>query len=96
MGIDTPAGLTRQFKYPLLAVRTGNMYKLMQDLRRFPEAHTVYPFGEYLHLSLQKPIEIEVIKSRLMLYGHEQVDIFSTDATIEDTFMELMKNETAR
>lgn len=91
MGVDTPQALTRQFKYPLLAVRAANMYKLMQDLRQLPEVHTVYPFGEYLHLSTLKPIGSEPIRNWLLDRKHEKVEVFPTVPTIEDIFMEMMR-----
>ena len=52
LSIDTPEGTVSQFKKPLWAVKSANMYQLQKDLRQYEGMASVYPFGEYYHLAL--------------------------------------------
>lgn len=90
--IDTPENIVQQFKRPLLAVRSHNMYRLIQDLRDYPWTHSAFPFGEYLHLTTLEPVPIESVEHYLSDKGHQAIDVQPTTATIEDAFMDLMQN----
>ena len=86
--VNTPEGLISQYDKPLLAVKTNNMYKLIQDLRQFEPAHSVFPFGEYVHLSLKQPVWPELIYGYLLDKGHLDIEFKRAMPTIEDIFME--------
>lgn len=86
--VNTPEGLISQYDKPLLAVKTNNIYKLIQDLRQFEPAHSVFPFGEYVHLSLKQPVWPELINGYLLDKGHLDIEIKRAMPTIEDIFME--------
>ncbi|MBV6652233.1 MAG: ABC transporter ATP-binding protein [Mameliella sp.] len=86
--VNTPEELISQYDKPLLAVKTNNMYKLIQDLRQFEPAHSVFPFGEYVHLSLKQSIWPELIYGYLLDKGHLDIEIKRAMPTIEDIFME--------
>ncbi|NRA49315.1 MAG: ABC transporter ATP-binding protein [Phaeodactylibacter sp.] len=86
--VNTPEGLISQYDKPLLAVKTNNMYKLIQDLRQFEPAHSVFPFGEYVHLSLKQSVWPELINGYLLDKGHLDIEIKRAMPTIEDIFME--------
>jgi len=53
--VDTPATIEAAYERPLLAVKAADRYALLQALRAFPHAHTVYPFGESLHYTDARP-----------------------------------------
>jgi len=88
--IDEPKRIVDAFDKPLLAVRSKEMYRLIQDLRTYELTHSAFPFGEYVHLAGKEPVEPNVLKEWLVGKGHIDVKIQPTEATIEDCFMELM------
>jgi ABC-type multidrug transport system ATPase subunit len=94
MSIDTPEAIRNNFGQDLYAVKTDDTYRLLRDLRQFKSTRTVFPFGEYIHLSLAgelvKPAEIA---SYLVAAGHSNVHISKIEPSIEDCFMEMMKKE---
>src|SRR5436190_14628547 len=57
MEINSPKGITDNFKKPLWSFRSANMYKLMQDLRSSPAVDTCYPFGQYHHVVFKKDLQ---------------------------------------
>jgi ABC-type multidrug transport system ATPase subunit len=93
LSIDTPEGTVSQFKKPLWAVKSDNMYKLQQDLRQYEGMSSVYPFGEYYHLALNSDKIIkEDITRYLISLSHSEIEVNLIKAGIEDVFMELMKS----
>lgn len=91
MTIDPPEKITSRFNRALLSVRSNNMYKLIGDLRKYPEADSVYAFGHYIHFtSLEKSPQKESILDYLGKNGHSDIEIIETEPTVEDCFMELM------
>jgi ABC-2 type transport system ATP-binding protein len=90
LSVDRPQAIVDQYDKPLLAVRTDRVYQLIQDLREFPATHSVFPFGEYVHLATVEPVWQEAIEGFLLSRGHTGVEIRPATVTIEDCFMELM------
>lgn len=89
--IDTPHAIEASFPYELMAVRSGDTYKLLLDLREFPFAKSAFPFGDSIHLSDSRkkahPGEVEAFLSDR---GHENLSVEIIQPNIEDAFMELM------
>ncbi len=92
LSIDSPANIIKQFGKPLYAVKTNRLHQLLQDLRDFPQTESVFPFGEYLHLTTRQQLEQQELTDFLQQKGHGDIDLHPTEATIEDCFMELMTN----
>lgn len=104
MAIDTPKGITASFRQPLYAVRSDNMYQLIKDLRGFEGAEDCYAFGEYAHLKLGAGHSDRVTSSHpvtkiessihefLLSKNHRNIEVKPAEATVEDCFIELMKN----
>jgi ABC-type multidrug transport system ATPase subunit len=94
MGVDTPHGIASRFPLPLFAVKSADMYRLLQDLRAAPFAQSCFTFGEYLHLAgIDAQLEPVEISNYLQSHRHQQVDIKPISAGIEDSFMYLMSNK---
>jgi len=94
--IDSPQHIVQQFPYPLLSVRGENRSKLLQDLRAMPGIRSCFAFGDAHHLALAvNEYRIEDLHLALKLKGHHQVEIKRIEASIEDCFMELTRNENA-
>ncbi|MDX1939111.1 MAG: ABC transporter ATP-binding protein [Saprospiraceae bacterium] len=90
--VNTPQGVIQNFKKPLWAVRSANMFRLLQDLRAFEATNSCYPFGETHHLTLKNDDRnIDNVERYLQKQSHEQVEIKAIQPNIEDCFMALMK-----
>ncbi len=90
--IDTPESIISYFPKKIYEVKTSNTYKLIQDLRVYPQTHSAYPFGEYLHFtSNSADFEEEDLVTFLRAKNHIDIEVLKTEPTIEDTFMELSK-----
>lgn len=92
MSIDTPNGIIEKFGNELFAVRSSNMFRLLNDLKNFKEAADVYPFGEYHHVVMKHEHEGEMLKNYLSEYLNNDLEIKPVRPDIEDCFMALMKN----
>ncbi|MEK6479081.1 ABC transporter ATP-binding protein [Catalinimonas sp. 4WD22] len=94
MTVDEPDKIRKTFSKPLWAVSSDqSMYKLLNNLRAYPETSSAYAFGEYIHLTLKQKHILESLKSYLKELGHHRLVINPIQATVEDRFMELMTTE---
>ena len=91
LDIDTPAGISKKFSKPLLAVRAKNMYKLMHDIRDMESVEACYPFGQFHHVVFKKDVDQQQFRQTLEGRGNESVQTERINASIEDSFMELMR-----
>lgn len=92
MEIDTPEKITGSFKRRLISIKSDNIYKLLKDLRQYPETYSVFPFGQTVHYTNKaEKINIEKISEYLKSKNHKNLEIKHIKANIEDCFMELMK-----
>ncbi|MCM4165437.1 MULTISPECIES: ABC transporter ATP-binding protein [unclassified Arenibacter] len=90
--INTPRAIIASFPKKIFKVRSSNTYKLIEDLRIYPDIHSAYPFGEYLHFTPKseafRPMDLtRYLEER----QHRDIEVKETVATIEDTFMDLSK-----
>ncbi len=100
MAIDTPQAIVAGYQRPLFAARSEDMYGLIRDLREIEPGADCYAFGEYAHVSFSiennssayKNDRTNQIKQYLEARNHIDIEVFPTDATVEDCFIELMKN----
>ncbi|WP_417237516.1 ABC transporter ATP-binding protein [Bizionia sp.] len=90
--IDTPKAIVSKYPKTIYNVSAQNMYKLITSLKAFPHQHSVYPFGEFVHYTdTRDEFNIEELKQYLELQNLSNIRIEKTEATIEDSFMELAK-----
>lgn len=90
LSVAPPDELTAAYPHPLFEVGGPHRYKMLQDLRQFPATRLVFPFGEYLHLSTDQPVEPIEIREFLIGKDHHDLVIRPTKATVEDCFMDLI------
>jgi ABC-2 type transport system ATP-binding protein len=93
--IDPPQAIGGRYELPLIAVRGSNRFGLLQALREFQHAHSVYLFGDELHYTDARPgMSPESIANELREYlvqhGHRDAVTDPIKAGIEDSFMALM------
>jgi ABC-type multidrug transport system ATPase subunit len=91
MKISTPDEVVSTYPFQLYSVRSNDIYKLLHDLRNYPETHSIHAFGQYAHFSAGK---IELNSSDLVSFltqnGHKDIEVEGIAPNIEDCFMELM------
>ena len=92
LDIDTPKGIKSKLGKTLWAARASDMYALMKAFKSMDEVFSCYPFGQEHHVIFrndgQSMVEIE---TALKQKGIMNVQLKQTEATIEDSFMKLMK-----
>jgi ABC-type multidrug transport system ATPase subunit len=90
--IDTPQEIVKHYSKSIYNVRASNMYRLILSLKAYAFNHSVYPFGEYVHYTDGRDdFKIDDLKNYLTVNGLTDIFIEKTEATIEDTFMDLAK-----
>ncbi len=92
MSIDSPKNIIAEFGRQLWAVKSNNIYNLINDLRTCDTVDTVFPFGEYLHLTCKdEKLNQEELIDFLEKKNHTDIEINKIEANIEDCFMQFMR-----
>jgi len=95
LAVDAPAAIAARYPNPLLAVHANERHKLIQSLRDYQHAKSVYPFGDEVHYSdarIARAMDDIVAELRTYLAGSGFTDVRvkPISAGVEDAFMELM------
>jgi ABC-2 type transport system ATP-binding protein len=90
LSINTPKGITDEFKKPLWAISCSNMLNLLNKLREFKGTEDAYPFGESHHIILKKSFTEDDLRNYLSS-ADIQYDLKKIQPDIEDCFISLMK-----
>ncbi len=94
LDVDSPRRITEKFSRKMLTVRSANMYHLIQDVRAFGKTETAFAFGQFLHVtSVDDDMEAIELENYLHAKKHEQIQVFEIEPTIEDVFMDLMRDK---
>lgn len=92
MQVDTPENIVRQFNKPLFSVQSDSIYKMLNALREAPFAHSVFAFGQSVHLATNNT---ETTENQIVEYLNKQslnnIKTSTIQANIEDCFMDLMQ-----
>jgi ABC-type multidrug transport system ATPase subunit len=92
LSINTPENIIGQFPRKLFSVRSGQMSRLLTDIRQFPETASCFSFGDTHHVTFS---ENKNLRNELMAFlkskSHDDVDMGEITPTIEDCFIDLMK-----
>jgi ABC-2 type transport system ATP-binding protein len=93
--IATPAAIGADYPLPLFAVTGPDRYRLLLQLREYPHAQSVYPFGADLHYTDRRQHagndEIGVaVREYLREHGFGDVSVRPIRAGVEDSFMARM------
>lgn len=90
--VDPPRQIIQNYKKPLWAVRSDNMYRLLNDLRSYDQADSCYAFGDTHHLTLKNDrLTANDIEKYLHQHQHQYIQVNKIQPNIEDCFMALMK-----
>ncbi|HAG15431.1 MAG TPA: ATPase [Bacteroidales bacterium] len=90
LDVDKPSAIINRYTNQLYGIKAKQMYDLVIELRKRPQAHSAYLFGEYVHFASTRVLDVEKMKSDLEKLGFDEVEITKIQANIEDSFMELM------
>lgn len=99
--VNTPEGIREMYRRSLFAVRAKDMYKLLLDLRAFPQTYSCFSFGDAHHLAFKEDsVSLETEQKKLLSLrkyleekGHREATIEKIAPTIEDCFMALQSEE---
>ncbi|MEO7103381.1 MAG: ABC transporter ATP-binding protein [Gemmatimonadaceae bacterium] len=95
LAVDKPSVIAARYPRPLLAVHAAERHALLQILRAYPHAASVYPFGDNLHYSDSRAdLSAETIAAEIRTFLATQsvsdVRVAPIAPSVEDAFMELM------
>lgn len=88
--IDTPQNIVNRFEKNLFAVKSKNMFSLLNDLRIYPKTESCFAFGQYHHLVLNEESS-DLNELKKYLNDHSELEIIQIKPGIEDRFMQLMR-----
>lgn len=92
MDVDSPTRITEKFPRRIIQARTENMFKLINDLRAFEKAESVFAFGQFVHFTgINDKVEPIELDNYLKKHGHTNILIEDIEPGIEDVFMSLMQ-----
>jgi ABC-2 type transport system ATP-binding protein len=92
LDIDTPQKLIENYTRKLYAIRSKDMHQLIQDLRIWDKTDSAFAFGQYLHVTgKDDEVEATEFENYLLKKDHNGLEVFDIPPTIEDVFMNMMK-----
>lgn len=91
--VDTPQNIIAAYPETLWSVRTGQMHRLLTDLRNHPHIRSSFSFGENYHVTVDGQISFDDLKADLKEKGHSGIEIEKIQPTVEDCFMLLSKKQ---
>jgi len=87
---DTPQNIVSEFGTELWSVRSNQMSKLLNDLRKHETVDTCFAFGDTHHITFKsEPPSEQELSDYLHSLGHKYVYIRPIEANVEDCFMRL-------
>lgn len=95
MELDSYENILKNHKRKMYSIKGPKMYKLLKDLRSFPQTKSCFAFGDSHHLLLKDESIDEVhILEHLKKHGNTDVNITTIQPSIEDIFIELSNSYT--
>lgn len=97
LSINTIQHMIADYPDQLYAIKTGNMFQLLNSLRKYENIRSAYAFGEYAHVSFKDRLIEKELGDYLGREGLTDIEIKLIAPTIEDCFIDLLnKNEDVR
>lgn len=91
LSIDTPEKIVSSYPKDLYAIKSSNIFKLLQDTKNYSGVDSCFAFGDALHVTFNNSSDKDVIKY-LHSKDHADVSITSITPSIEDFFIHLLKD----
>ena len=93
LSINTPKEIIAGFKKPLWAIKAGEMFRLMNEIKDDPAVESCFPFGQYHHVVFKTQENSKEKLEQIVQKGnHKDAEIKLIEPNIEDCFMALMKD----
>ncbi|MEP6613674.1 MAG: ABC transporter ATP-binding protein [Mucilaginibacter sp.] len=93
LSVNTPENIIKAYPDQLYAIKADNMHALLKILNGYDEVLASYSFGEFAHGSFKnKAVDLEEVKSYLTKKKLTGIELKKTGATIEDSFIKLLKD----
>lgn len=90
LDIDSPKRITEKFPRKIIQVKTDEIYRLINDLRAYDKAESVYAFGQFVHFTgLDDDVETSELDYYLEKQNHKNILIEEIQPGIEDVFMNM-------
>ncbi len=90
--IASPSRIVGDFGRPLYSIRASGRAALVQDIRDYPYARSVFIFGDSIHYTDKRTtINTGELLRYLENKNHKGIEIRQIEPNIEDCFMEFMK-----
>lgn len=94
LSVDKPQKIVEKEGQKLWKVKAANIYNLLTDLEKWEQTKSVYPFGQFLHLTTNgESFDRGDVHDFLIGKGHESITIEPDFSGIEDVFMDLMTRQ---
>ncbi len=90
--VDTPHSIIERFPEKLWAVKSNEMFRLLNDLRQYNGIKTCFTFGEVHHVTVKDELEMVDLEEYLQEKGHQEIEIYAIKPNIEDCYMQLAQN----
>ena len=88
--IDTPENSIKEYDKIIFDVRAKDSYQLLKDLKEFPSQYSVFAFGESIHyIDKKADFKSSELLNYLQNKQHKEIEIYISNPTIEDVFMDL-------
>jgi hypothetical protein len=78
----------------LYALRLEGIARLLPQLRLFEGLHSMFSFGQSLHITFKPGSDVTKLTHYLHSIGQDTVQIERIEPQIEDCFMEMMQHNT--
>ena len=93
LSVNTPEGITKEFKKPLWAIKANEMFPLMKAIIADPLVESCYSFGQYHHVVFKSDKNNKEELEDILAKGNfSNAEINAIKPGIEDCFMALMAN----
>lgn len=90
LDVDSPRRITEKFPRKIIQVRSDEMYRLINDLRAYEKAESVFAFGQFVHFTgIDDDVETSELDIFLEKRNHKNVLAEEIPAGIEDVFMSM-------
>jgi ABC-type multidrug transport system ATPase subunit len=92
LDVDAPQKLVENYSRKLYAIKSDDMHRLILDLRSYEKTDSAFAFGQHLHVTgKDDEVEASGFENYLLKKEHKNIQVFDIPPTIEDVFMNMMK-----
>ncbi|SHF90146.1 ABC-type multidrug transport system, ATPase component [Mariniphaga anaerophila] len=93
LDVDSPTRITEKFPRKIIRVRSDETYRLINDLRAYEKAESVFAFGQFVHfVGINDEVETSELDMYLEKRNHKNILAEEIQPGIEDVFMNMQSN----